>query len=328
MNKPLALENLTTDLSSILKGEVMPFDMTVDNYVKFWLDNCKKLEVKPSTFSRLERTYTTMLPYPISKKKITDVTLLDLQLYIQQVTAQGYSASSIKKLTRIVTAPLKYAAANHWIQTDPSTGIKFPRPSHLSFQKRDVQAYTPEQQEKLKKAVNILDPSNQIDLFILEEGVRPGEAIALNWGDINFEKNSIHICKTTIRVGNKTEIQDEPKTYSSKRLIPITPRTKQLLMREYTIRRPKPDDPVFILDTHRIGYESLRWGTKKLCERAGVPYKGIHVFRHTFATNCYYRGIDIKMLSKMLGHASVQITYDTYINLYGDGFDDLNAVFG
>jgi integrase len=72
-------------------------------------------------------------------------------------------------------------------------------------------------------------------------------------------------------------------------------------------------------------YPELVWGTKKLCKQANVPYKGEHVFRHTFATNCYYKGIDIKILSRLLGHSDVKITYNTYIDLYGDGFDDMYA---
>ena len=44
-----------------------------------------------------------------------------------------------------------------------------------------------------------------------------------------------------------------------------------------------------------------------------------HVFRHTFATNGYYKGIDVKILSRLLGHADVNI----YVHLYGDRFDEM-----
>ena len=47
------------------------------------------------------------------------------------------------------------------------------------------------------------------------------------------------------------------------------------------------------------------------------------MFRYTFATNAYRNGMDIKRFSRILGHASVQVTYDTYINLFGDGFEVL-----
>ena len=67
----------------------------------------------------------------------------------------------------------------------------------------------------------------------------------------------------------------------------------------------------------------MRWQTKCACRDAGIEYRGEHVFRHTFATNCYYKGMDIKILSKLLGHADVNITYNVYVNLYGDGFEEM-----
>ncbi|MGI6168933.1 MAG: tyrosine-type recombinase/integrase [Christensenellales bacterium] len=52
----------------------------------------------------------------------------------------------------------------------------------------------------------------------------------------------------------------------------------------------------------------------------------MHVFRHTFATNCYYRGCDVKIPSKLLGHADVNIPYNTYIHLFGDALEEMWAI--
>lgn len=79
------------------------------------------------------------------------------------------------------------------------------------------------------------------------------------------------------------------------------------------------------VDNERLSYEALRFQTRKLCEEAKVEYRGEHVFRHTFATNCYYKGVDVKILSRLLGHADVNSTDNIYIHLYGDGFDELYA---
>ena len=80
---------------------------------------------------------------------------------------------------------------------------------------------------------------------------------------------------------------------------------------------------IYNTDGERLSYEALRWQTGCVCREAGVDYKGEHVFRHTFATNCYYKKVDIKILSRLLGHADVNITYNVYIHLYGDGFDEM-----
>jgi len=78
-------------------------------------------------------------------------------------------------------------------------------------------------------------------------------------------------------------------------------------------------------DGQRLSYEALRYQTQCLCKAACVPYRGEHVFRHTFATNCYHKGVDVKILSRLLGHADVNITYNIYVHLYGDGFDEMYA---
>jgi len=48
-----------------------------------------------------------------------------------------------------------------------------------------------------------------------------------------------------------------------------------------------------------------------------------HGMRRTYTTNCYHKGIDVKILSRLLGHADVNITYNIYVHLYGDGFDEM-----
>ena len=76
-------------------------------------------------------------------------------------------------------------------------------------------------------------------------------------------------------------------------------------------------------DGQRLTYEALRFQTQCLCKAAGVPYRGEHVFRHTFATNCYHKRVDVRILSRLMGHADVDITYNIYVHLYGDGFDEM-----
>ncbi len=54
---------------------------------------------------------------------------------------------------------------------------------------------------------------------------------------------------------------------------------------------------------------------KKLLERAGVPYRKFHSLRHTFATTCIKKGVDVKTVSELLGHSSVKITLERYMHL-------------
>ena len=107
----------------------------------------------------------------------------------------------------------------------------------------------------------------------------------------------------------------------SNRTVPLTPATLELL-EELEIERNSKC--VFSYEhDERLSYEAIRYHTINACEEAEIEYRGEHVFRHTFATNCYHKGIDVKILSRLLGHADENITYNLYIHLYGDGFDEL-----
>ena len=128
-----------------------------------------------------------------------------------------------------------------------------------------------------------------------------------------------------VRLANKklSYVQDSAKSTSSNRTLPLTPRAISVLEH---LQQQRINEWVFNnVDNERLSYEALRHQTRRLCEEAKVEYRGEHVFRHTFATNCYYKGVDVKILSRLLGHADVNITYNIYIHLYGDGFDELYA---
>ena len=118
-------------------------------------------------------------------------------------------------------------------------------------------------------------------------------------------------------------MQDGAKSEKSNRTVPLTPTAVRLLE---GLEIERNSEWVFSYENgERLSYEAIRYQTIKACEEAEIEYRGEHVFRHTFATNCYHKGIDVKILSRLLGHADVNITYNLYIHLYGDGFDELYA---
>ena len=159
--------------------------------------------------------------------------------------------------------------------------------------------------------------------LMIETGMRVGEALALRWRDVNINRKRLHVRSTVVRLANKKQsyVQDCAKSESSNRTIPLTPKAISLLE---MLAEDAENEWVFVNDDgQRLSYEALRYQTQCLCKAACVPYRGEHVFRHTFATNCYHKGVDVKILSRLLGHADVNITYNIYVHLYGDGFDEM-----
>ena len=299
--------------------------MTLLEFIDLWLETFKKTSVRKSTYERLCTSRKTMSKYPIAEKKLGDINFFDVQRYINSILEDGFAMTGIKKLTQIVTAPLKQAAAMKIIHADPTIGVKLPSESRVKKPSREIVAYTDKEQDKISKKISV-PPYNVGYLavgFMIETGIRSGELLALKWKDVQIQSRRLHVHATIINpMYSFAEYQDSPKSKSSNRIIPLTPKAIAILN---ILLKSRKTEWVFEQDGERYTYQKLSYQTKKLCKECGLKFYGEHAFRHTFATNCYYKGIDVKILSRLMGHSSVQVTYNIYINLYGDGFDDMYA---
>lgn len=155
-------------------------------------------------------------------------------------------------------------------------------------------------------------------LVALFTGVRIGELCALKWQDIDFKTKEIKITKTIQRVANldknaktKTKIIiDTPKSKNSIRDIDILPFLLKFL------KRFKGNGTDYILTGNSKYIEPRTYQNKfkKFIENIGIEDISPHSLRHTFATLAVENEMDIKVLSKILGHSSVYITYDLYVH--------------
>lgn len=262
--------------------------------------------------------------YFIASMPIEEITSVHIQKYVNELAESGYGLSTIKKQMRIVTAPLKQASALHLIPADPGVGIKLPVRCCIQKAEKIVEAYSLEEQEKLFRVLNLnARPGYSAIALMIETGLRVGEVLALRWRDVQLSRKRLSVRSTVVRLANKKQsfVQDCAKSESSNRVVPLTPKAIDLLAPLYAERF---NEWVFNnADDERLSYEALRYQTRCACRDAGIQYRGEHVFRHTFATNCYHKGVNIKILSRLLGHADVNVTYNIYIHLYGDGFDEI-----
>ena len=301
---------------------------TLIAFIDDWLKTKKKLEVKEATYRRLLISFRTLKGSDIASVRLCDLTTRDFQDYVAELIDNAYSLSTIKKQMLLVSAAVRFAYEQRLIDFDPCASVKTPSKSRIKVDTKEVVAFTTEEQEKLRTVLNQHRHNAYYAMeLMLETGMRVGEALALSWKDINFEKKSIRIHATMVNPANQKEcyVQEGAKSETSNRIIPISPRAMEILQK---LRDYSREEWVFSGPRgKRLSYENLRQQCKKVCEEAKVPYYGLHVWRHTFATNLYYKGVDVKILSKLLGHANTTITYNIYVHLYGDGFDDMmNAV--
>lgn len=324
MNGP-NLENNIPQGSNTKGANIMDNTINLYTYISLWLDLFKKNEVKPGTYDRLVGSNEALGRYQIGQERVCDVSALDIQFYINQIAKDGYSFSTIKKQLELLRASLRKAVKLKLIPDNPADEIGLPSKDIIKKPKK-IKAYDTKEQKRLQDYIEIHSDNDSVlcAAFMIETGLRAGEALALKWNNVDTELHRCYVCATVVNphIPSKSYVQDTPKTDSSIRTIPLTVRATTILN---MLKRRATSEFVFGKDNKKLEYPTLIRTVKKMCKESNVPYRGAHVFRHTFATNCYYKGIDVKILSKLLGHSDVKVTYNTYIDLYGDGFDDMYA---
>lgn len=158
-------------------------------------------------------------------------------------------------------------------------------------------------------------------LVCLFTGIRIGELCALQWEDISIPDRTMHICRTMQRIqtrsssGPRTKVcVTSPKSACSNRIIPIP---DQLLKIILSYRKGATVETGYFLSKeglYHVEPRTMQNHFKRILRESGVPPANFHTLRHTFATRCVELGFDIKSLSEILGHASVNITMDRYVH--------------
>ena len=301
--------------------------------VEVWLYRFKQNGVKKATFDRLLTSFNLAKSYPIMETQIVSLRTADVQDFINKLRDDGYAYNTIKKAYNLISGFLRFLLGEG-IPVAPSyMNVVLPSPENTDGNKSEVVTYSkPEQMRIISASSKDNSLGSKAAILMLETGIRSGEALALSWRDVEWDRKAIYIHKTLVYPASTKRcfIQNSPKSKGSVRHLPLSKRAYSLLEALYEDSIPQTEDElIFYRQGKRdssMGYNLMSAQIEKLCQDAMVEYKGLHVFRHTFATNCYYKGCEIKKLSKFLGHSSVTVTYNTYIHLYGDALDELRSI--
>ena len=146
--------------------------------------------------------------------------------------------------------------------------------------------------------------------------MRIGELCALRWENIDIEKRILTVSRTMQRIQNfdgssKTKlIITEPKSQSSNRQIPIP----ECLVPMLTELKCKADSFVLTGIGKPIEPRTMQYRFKRILKNAGLSSYRFHSLRHSMASGAIELGFDIKTLSEILGHSSVQVTLDRYVH--------------
>jgi integrase len=272
--------------------------------------------VRKSTYDRNESLCRVHLIPALGRKKLKTLSAADVAGFYRSRLDSGCSAASVHKMHETLHKALKQAVRWEYMTKNPADDVDAPRVH--------TQEVTPLTRDEARRFLKVVRGDRLEALYVvaLHTGLPQGELLALRWEDVDIEEKTLTVRRTITKDGGKLHI-GPTKTIKSRRTVKLTRDTAEAL-KEHLTRQLQEikglgdlfEDNGFVFCTTKgtlINSSNLRKRSfAPLFVRAGLPHMIFHQLRHTAATILLLKNVNPKIVSEMLGHASIAITLDTY----------------
>lgn len=322
---------------------------TLEDAMNEWLDNVHKQKIKPQSYSRLKSTIKNQIgSSSLGKIQYQSITGVELQQLLNDLNTQNYSHSVIKKTHDVLNCFFRYVATKDHID-NPMTVVSMPTIGNIQAEQREIQWFEEDEIERFVAHCGDTynNTANKFKYgYILAAniymGMRGGELLALQWKDIDFEKNTVYVSKTLVEaenpdydVNDKAEmrrrgikrtlfyVQENTKT-SKNRYVPINSKAKTLLLKHYdSCQYTLPDDYVISTSNRKTNtLKNLSDTIKAIEEEAEINKPcNTHILRHTCASLYFKKGVPIEVICQILGN-SREVCEKTYVHFVEEQLKD------
>ena len=267
-----------------------------------------------------------ILPYwSAQKAKLSEITVRDIQRYIDHEYNNGASAQSIKKYLVIINGVFNEAIRYGEVKYNPCDKAKLPK----SIEYHGT-AYTLDEAMRLVKGIED-EPIKPAIMLALYLGLRRSEILGLRWIDVDFEKSVVSIRNTVVRFNNTIE-HEHTKSAASKRDLFLPGSLKEYLS---SLRETQEQNRLlFGSEYHDSGHVCQRpvgtaftpdyvfYHYKRIQKKLELPDIRLHDLRHTAGSLLINSGQTIKQVQAFLGHEKASTTLDVYSHIDTDGKRD------
>ena len=271
----------------------------------------KVMQLKESTVANYRMKLETHILPALGDYSVRDVKAQNIYAFMEKLRTKGLSERYIADNTVLLRSLLRYASVTYGVR---NTAERLIMPKKA---KPEVKLLSESEQERLKDYVERHETLSTIGIAVcLYTGIRIGELCALQWKDINLEKRTLTVRKTIQRIqtpdnAKRTKLViTEPKSQSSIRIIPI-PGCLAEKLGSYV---GKEEDYILSGSSKPFEPRTMQNRFARILKNANLPSVHFHSLRHAFATRCIALGFDVKTLSEILGHSSVELTLNRYVH--------------
>lgn len=317
-----AYNQLNRVLYEISTGEyIAPSDTTLSAWVEKWLKLYKSGKLKESSYFNYFKMWQLYIkPSKIGGMELDQIRQDHVQEFVNQM-AKKHAKATVRYAYTVLSASLDKAAnpSIGLIRRNPAKGIEWPK-----FKKpvERKMVLTAEEQKRLEAVLPGRYLSDIITLMLCT-GMRPGEALGLQWKDVDLNHRKLKIKGNRMLIGQidddmnvtgyQVKDQDSTKSHSGDRVIPMNDTVYELMKRMKSTRQHTKYVCVGH-DKQPPSIHILAGALSRSLKKAGVDDVSPHKLRHTFATRCIEAGMNPKALQKIMGHATLAQTMDLYVN--------------
>jgi len=324
-NAEIELARLISELEN--GGFVEPQSLTVAEYLGKWLASQKGSNVSAKTYERYEEICDRHLTPALGQYRLQKLQPMQIQSYYTEAQKTGrldgkggLAARTVLHHHRILRQALQQAVRWRLVSINPADAVKPPRPP-----RREIQTLT-EQETAI-----LLDGLSGTKFYVpsviaVTAGLRMGEILGLQWGDIDLDKGTLSVRRTLERTRQFGLRLKEPKTKRGSRMV-MLPQITIDVLRQHRLEQAQsqlrlglrlgdysliistltgdPTNPRTFTSGFTLKYASIQ-------KKTGIPRITFHGLRHTHATQLLAAGIHPKIAQERLGHSTIATTMDLY----------------
>ena len=324
--------------------------LTVGNWIRNWLENYAKPNVRPRTYEKYSGILKAYILPTFENVLLNELTAADLQKHLNRLLetgradGTGLSSSTVRGTRRYLSMCIDDAVKSGLVSSNVVRLTKAPKLS-----KKEIAVLSKDEIARLINAAKEVDHQfmsvvmPQIISLTVHTGMSQGEVFGLKWDDVDFEKSCLFIRRSLAHVIGKGAVFQAPKTKNSVRRILLMPEDVKNLRAYKKWQENYSEELGDLFSGHNLVFTSpfgepisptnfSRRYFKPLLKKCDISSEfTFHGLRHTHATLLLRQGVNPKIVQERLGHSSIKVTMDTYSHVLPDmqrqAVDALQGIF-